>query len=265
MHYTKFDDAFQITRYPAGEVHVQATAEPREQVIEVANCRTADDLFAVAMAARIDGFEDSTFFIPHMPFARHDHRRDRADGYPIEVVDHLLKGIRILTADPHSDVTGNLWPHIPQSTVVDFWRADFGDSIYVIPDAGAAKKAFSWLRPEDDFIQCLKRRDRATGKLSGFQVLDQEIDLEPERPLVIVDDLCDGGGTFMGLASELRRHGWRGPLTLSVTHGLFQPDRFSALVDVFDKVLTFGEPAVKSTHLTALPWERLFWASPGAF
>lgn len=265
IEYVKFNDVFDVTRYPAGEIHVEssvpATNPGLRRFIEVSDCRTVEDLFAVAMAARIRDGSTDTYFIPHMPFARHDHRRHRGDGYPIEVVQHLLEGVDILTVDPHSDVTGNLWPHITQAEIIRYTQPH--GQTFVIPDTGATKKAFSWLRPQDNFIQCLKHRDRNTGKLSGFQVLDSELTVRSEDPLMIVDDICDGGGTFLGIAEELRSHGWHGPLTLFVTHGLFQPDKFEALAETFDAVITYGTPTVEHDKLFTIPWESLFWHCAG--
>ena len=45
------------------------------------------------------------------------------------------------------------------------------------------------------------------------------LDEVPDLPLLVVDDICDGGGTFVALAALLRRHSDR-PLGLYVTHGL---------------------------------------------
>ena len=66
-------------------------------------------------------------------------------------------------------------------------------------------------------IQASKRRDVATGKLSGFAV-----DLpEGEGNYLVVDDICDGGGTFMGLADAAHASEYRATLDLFVTHGVF--------------------------------------------
>ena len=60
-----------------------------------------------------------------------------------------------------------------------------------------------------------KHRDFQTGKLSGFSC-------EPvpaEGRLLVVDDICDGGGTFMGLAEAIGVD--RSRLSLWVSHGVF--------------------------------------------
>lgn len=65
---------------------------------------------------------------------------------------------------------------------------------------------------------CNKIRDQLTGKLGGFEVpiIDQFI-----SEVLIVDDICDGGGTFIGIADKLRSQGYAGKLGLYVSHGIF--------------------------------------------
>lgn len=66
-------------------------------------------------------------------------------------------------------------------------------------------------------ISCSKVRDTATGK-----ILEIKID-NPEkldgRPLMIIDDLCDGGGTFCGIEECFKKIGIpKDRLNISVVH-----------------------------------------------
>ena len=55
---------------------------------------------------------------------------------------------------------------------------------------------------------------------------------------IVVDDICDGGGTFIGLAKLLKGRGAI-KCTLAVTHGLFTKG-FDKLADHFDEIGHFG-------------------------
>lgn len=91
-----------------------------------------------------------------------------------------------------------------------------GGVALVAPDAGAHKRVLALgERFGAPVVCCAKLRNTATGKLSGARVLDEV----PDLPLLVVDDICDGGGTFVALVALLRRHSDR-PLGLYVTHGL---------------------------------------------
>jgi ribose-phosphate pyrophosphokinase len=72
-----------------------------------------------------------------------------------------------------------------------------------------------------------------TGKLSGFKVFADDL---KGKTCVIVDDICDGGGTFLGLAKELKDKSC-GKLILIVTHGIFSKG-LEKLTEVFDEVFS---------------------------
>lgn len=60
-----------------------------------------------------------------------------------------------------------------------------------------------------------KVRDVTNGKLTGFAVDD----LPKGGHFLVVDDICDGGGTFIGLAQKIRDQGCYADLFVS--HGIF--------------------------------------------
>lgn len=107
-----------------------------------------------------------------------------------------------------------LLEHDPQ----DVFTAE-GDWGICLPDAGAGKRYWndhhSLLGIEPTVIECGKHRDMKTGKLTGFSC-----PLEVPLHCIIVDDLCDGGGTFVGLAEVLRKAGAK-RVDLIVYHGIF--------------------------------------------
>lgn len=260
--YVPFDDVFDVMRYPAGESHVSLRPGVAAESIETieAGARSFDDLAQIVTADRIMrrlGLSVE-WFVPYFPFARHDRRNHPGDGFELALAIEMVAELQIVIADPHSDVAGQL-RHIEQADVVDaFRRAGVfdNDPVIVIPDAGAAKKAYGWAGEGATVVQALKRRDPATGALSGFAVLADDLDNDlGGRPCIIVDDICDGGGTFLGLAAELRAiHA--GPLTLAVTHGLFTKG-LDDLLDVFDTIATFA-PTERDERVVAIPFIDLY-------
>lgn len=240
-----FNDVFDTMTYPAGEPHVRLRpgfiAGPADLHV-VAEAYDWNDLMNIKIADAVfrNNGITATFVVPYMPFARHDRKNDNNESIPILHVFGIMAGTRIVTIDPHSDVSG-AFPHIPQSEVVGaFLRKGLfecpGNSgpVIAIPDAGAAKKAYSWLAGMD-VVQCLKTRDPKTGRLSGFQVVDPE-GVVAGRDVVIVDDICDGGGTFNGLANELYGAGALN-LRLAVSHGIFTKG-IDVLTGNFEKIYT---------------------------
>jgi len=91
----------------------------------------------------------------------------------------------------------------------------------VLPDAGAEKRYYNDHHAglvqfkNKEIVIGGKHRDVETGNLSGFSC-----PAVVPKTCVIVDDLCDAGGTFSGLATKLREAGAEN-IALVVYHGLF--------------------------------------------
>lgn len=92
---------------------------------------------------------------------------------------------------------------------------------YIIcPDKGAIKRALLFASAcNNRVIICEKTRDPSTGRLSQPKILTEGESLEGKK-LLIVDDICDGGGTFEMLGQELKKFN-PARLDLYVTHGIF--------------------------------------------
>lgn len=245
-----FEAIFDVMRYPAGELHVRLkkpTSDIISSTIIAANVRSFDDLCAIVIADRIlkhGGIPTHRWFIPYFPFARHDRRNDALDGFELKLALELVQDLQICILDPHSDVAGQL-THVPQSAVVDAWRKHTdlfeGQPLVVIPDYGATKKALTWMPAGLPWVQAYKKREPKTGKLSGFGLHwnNGGIPGPPEgHPVVIVDDICDAGGTFIGLAQVLKEDGAT-DIRLAVTHGLFTKG-IDELSKHFSKIYSTG-------------------------
>ena len=245
MTYFSFEQIFESFNYPAGESHVSMKTNidmGQSPVIE-AKATGFDELCRIVTANRIleHNHIHATWFIPYFPFARHDRRIDRFDGVELHLAMELMSPLNLMIADPHSDVVGKL-PNIPQHVAVKCFQEHgaFDEKpIVIIPDAGAAKKTYAWSKGFE-VVQALKTRDPKTGKLSGFKVPHADF---KGRPCVLIDDICDGGGTFLGLAQELAKSN-AGPLTLGVTHGLFTKG-LDSLSTAFHKIFTFDYQSPK--------------------
>ena len=243
--------------YPAGEWHHRfaGVAIPSGSVIE-AHVRDFEGLCRIVTEDRILRRIGIVvrWFVPYFPFARHDRRNDANDGFELEVAMGMVKELDIVIADPHSDVAGML-PHIPQSSAFDvFLRhgAVRPGATIAIPDGGATKKALGWLGKTDNrVIQCRKRRNPQTGKLSDF-VIDNDTPDVPVGDVVMLDDICDGGYTFTELGKMFREEHGATSLRLCVTHGLMTKG-LDVLTDVFDCVFYFRQSVLAGGVIGDVP------------
>ena len=106
--------------------------------------------------------------------------------------------------------------------------------IFCFPDKGAYKryshKLYSRFKP----IICSKVRNEFDGSLLEFTIEDKG-DYKEGMSICVIDDLCDGGGTFIGIGNLLKEELDPENLILSVTHAI-QQKGLEKVADVYDEV-----------------------------
>lgn len=105
---------------------------------------------------------------------------------------------------------------------------------FVSPDKGAKDRVeyVAKLMNHGDVLVCDKVREVLTGKILSIS-LSGLTDFKG-GDVVVIDDICDGGATFIELGQRLRLHG-AGRLILVVTHGIFSKG-FNVLTDIYDAI-----------------------------
>jgi ribose-phosphate pyrophosphokinase len=236
--------------FPAGEAHIKGFDKlvlgDYEYFFADVRGHSPQDLFHLALWAnglREKRIEEDTasgkhgpmpvyhVLMPYLPAARSDR------GVPVgaftyaEFLNQCVMPNSIIAVDPHSDyMPSMLNGHYDILKVFPFERiikneiqnveSDEMARPYVgviAPDAGAVDRATRAARLMGvPVYRAGKTRDFETGKLTGFHMEDE---LPAEGKLLIVDDICDGGGTFVGLADAIGLDNTR--LDLWVTHGVF--------------------------------------------
>jgi len=181
-------------------------------------------------------------FIPYFPAARQD--RVMVDGEPLTVkvyadIINAMQLNSVTVFDAHSEVTPALLNncraisnHAYIKKVLEVIK---GDVKLISPDGGALKKIYkvSAYLGGMEVVECSKSRDVKTGKLFGFKVYHDDLN---GANCLIVDDICDGGATFIGLVETLKKKN-AGNLYLAVSHGLFSKG-FGELTGNFKTVFT---------------------------
>lgn len=181
--------------------------------------------------------------LPFIPGARQDRENGTGDVlFTLRSVAKMIndrKFRKVTVLDPHSDVAPALidrcWV-IPAVNCVQSFTA--GTCAVVAPDGGAEKRAAKVAQKLGvPLVHAWKKRVVATGKLSGFGMEPIGIGglLPTAGRLLLVDDICDGGGTFLGLADVIEERGFTADLF--VTHGIFSQGT-EKLLQKFEKVFT---------------------------
>jgi ribose-phosphate pyrophosphokinase len=175
--------------------------------------------------------------IAYLPYARQDRACNRGEPLSIQVIAQLINSIEAFEVeliDPHSDVAGALIKNskiITQDSIIHklLYIKKMEDYVLVAPDAGAYKKLNSG-NYTNDLAFATKVRDKLTGKPT---IKNIEGDVEG-RDCLIVDDICDGGRTFIELAKKLKEQKAK-TISLYTTYGIYS-NGIMSLEPYFDKV-----------------------------
>ena len=196
---------------------------------------------AVDALKRMD-MELSTLIIPYFPAARQDRVMVKGEPLSVKVYADIINGFgfkKVIIFDAHSEVTPAVLNNCEVVTNHVFIKQvieKIGAEVKLIsPDGGALKKIYkvSEFLGGAEVVECSKSRDVKTGKLTGFKVYADDLE---GQDCLIVDDICDGGGTFIGLAEELKKKN-AGKLYLAVSHGIFSKG-FEELEKYFTHIFT---------------------------
>lgn len=238
-----------IFKFPAGESCVRVEDSEILHKDNVAGCITMkwegnEDLlnlcFLVDAVRRKYRNIDLSLNIPYFPYARQDRVCNVGESLSIKVVADIINSLkfsRVYSQDPHSEVVAAVVDNLivmdnvcKVKIVVDHLSSDV---VLVSPDAGANKKVFGYAKALGGLsvIRADKTRNTKTGSITGTVVLSEHLG---STPILVIDDILDGGFTFIALAEELRKITY-GPISLLITHGIFTKG-VDIVADKYDNV-----------------------------
>jgi ribose-phosphate pyrophosphokinase len=255
---------FEVFAYPMGDLTVRSLGtdiHPGAQVLWV-HTAAPDWTVVFNWATLVQTFDRRILVLPYLPSARGD--KDSPSPARTNATLAAASGVTdIVTIDPHSPI----WLDSLQAAnpSVARWSLDLADVVgaalggndylgVIGPDAGSTERASGVASAlgVPVFIAA-KQRDHATGRITGYAAPDGLHDRRGRY--LVVDDICDGGGTFVLLADSV------GPdieLDLWVTHGGFTkgPDELLARyrnVHTTDSLQSAVRAHAASDHLRIHP------------
>lgn len=174
--------------------------------------------------------------LPYIPNARQD-RFVSGRLFTLKTFCKFINNLgfkEVEVLDPHSNVATALLDHV--STSFPDWSViidDFDDFTIMFPDAGAAKKYAenTEFAGGKDIIIGNKHRDK-DGRVSDYELLNF---VEGTKSVLIIDDICSYGGTFVSAAKALKEKGVE-HIYLAVSHceyNIFKGDVFNYVDTVY--------------------------------
>ena len=206
-----------------------------------------------------------TAVIPYFGYARQDRKTDGRTPISAKLVANLISTAgadRVLTVDLHAGQIQGFFD-IPTDNLfggpvmVDDIKERYGKEkiIVVSPDVGGVVRARSLAKRLDDADLAIvdKRRPEA-GKSEVMNIIG---DVKGAR-CIMLDDMCDSGGTLANAAAALKEHG-ANSVSAYVTHGVLSGSAVSRIENsVLDELVMTdtiqpSEEALKSKNIRVLP------------
>lgn len=270
----KSDIKYKISKFPDGQQNIvldtnistknyienKGTVQIKSRLNNFLNL----ELIAASVASlRELGAEDIHLYTPYIEGARSDRKfEEGGNNYLKDVIAPIINSLNFKTVtciDPHSDVL--------EACIKGFRKEDnselvkwatketFGvisekgpnstyPCILVSPDSGASKKIYKLAEQigyKGDIITCSKDRDK-DGKLTKtvVPIVSRNLTLGSKtiKDVIIIDDICDGGATFINIAKVLKSYKeFKGKIYLIVTHSIFSKGT-NELLKHFDGIYT---------------------------
>ena len=252
----KSDIKYKISKFPDGQQTIDlidfAPYEIFDKIIQIkSRLNSFKDLELIICANQILknlGAQYVSLYVPYFLGSRSDRKfQEGGVNYLKQVICPIINSQNfnsVIVMDPHSDVLEaciNNYKKLDNFKLVDDALSYLiGDNeedkvVLVSPDAGAYKKVYDVAKEFKikNIITATKVRDMVTGNIlrTEIPVLDQHNDLI----YVIVDDICDGGRTFVELAKVIKDGRPTAKVYLIVTHGIFSAG-FKTLNEYIDGV-----------------------------
>ena len=205
-------------------------------------------IICIIASLRELGVKEIHLYTPYIMGARSDRKfEEGSNNYLKSVICPILNSLKlesITCVDPHSHVLEACLNNFKSNTNFELvrWSLHRMDGEYenisntkilISPDAGASHKIYKLAEQigyKGDIITCSKERD-TEGKLTKTVIPVSTI---VHKDYIIIDDICDGGNTFINIAKILKpRLHSSNRIFLIVTHGIFSKE-FDELNKYFD-------------------------------
>lgn len=211
----KIDMALLSAADKLGYCDVTWEFENEGELVHVAQLKTLLDSYDIK----------TTLKMPYLPYARQDKHVSNETTFALRTFARLVNAMgpwaRVEVVDAHNNARAHLIDALDDVSA----RNQISDALtktsanmIMFPDNGAMNRYFAYFHDGPPYATAYKTRNQATGEITGMS-LDYKIQ-STKGIVLIVDDLCDGGRTFVE-AAKLAYAVGATAVHLYVTHGIF--------------------------------------------
>ena len=238
----KSDIQYKISKFPDGQQSIELTTSFTRDLAEVTveiksrlnSFKDLEVIICANQAVRNLECRNVQLYVPYLLGARSDRAFTfHGVNYLKQVICPIINSqnfTRVRVLDPHSDVLEaciNNFKKVPNIELVRWALTNIDNKneaqsrvMLMSPDAGALKKIYDVAKEFriQNVTTASKVRDIKTGNILRTEL--PTMNLDGIEHIVIIDDICDGGRTFIELAKEIRKQTDKS-IYLIVTHGIF--------------------------------------------
>ena len=231
--------------FSAGELKIKLFGCDKERMDIVWHYENDAELFTIMCIRDYYASHKAILYIPYLPHARMDRVKNPEDVFTLRTFARVINSMdfeRVYVWDAHSnvgpalinrchDVNALTWI---QEAITQLGYAKDNICLF-FPDKGAQKR-YGGMFPDYKQAFGIKNRNWETGKIEGYMIIGE--DNVKDNHILIIDDICSYGNTFVKAAEALHEAGANG-IDLYVTHceeAVVRGDVFKC--GLIDKVFT---------------------------
>lgn len=233
---------FEVGNFKDGETFVKLGSDVNQKDVIVVQsmCKPVNEslmelIFLITTMKR-NGANSVSAIIPYYAYARQERKVGEYKCITPSDVARLIESVgvnRVYTLDTHVDtIVAMFGPQIAADNLTSmelgaFYFATYlklDNPIVVSPDAGAEKKCMNFVKYLRQFegwselsepTVMIKHREKA-GEVADIKIIGNV----KGKDCIVVDDMCDSGGTLMSACQELVKNGAKSVYCF-IPHGLF--------------------------------------------
>lgn len=232
------DIKYTIFSFPDGEkqISIDSEIDRKKEIVVICRVTNAEELFILMQVNDILSRHEVKWYlyITYLMSMRMDRVMDFNRPFSLSIVGNIIKNFSaydIEVLEPHSERLMDLLECYRDTFIHSIDKRYFRNSTIVFPDEGSAERYQESLGL--DALVFNKKRNLETGKIESFEIVSKGM---VYNNFVFIDDLCDGGGTFLGELEILKEKYPDGKFTLIVCHAVNEQG-LRKVLDKFDKVI----------------------------
>lgn len=244
---------YEIFKFNDGEPHIKFTSEitHKDEYTVIARITNSDELFIVLQVCDVLDRHcvDYKLYLTYLMGMRMDRVMTFNEAFSLKIIADMFKNVHpkeIYIFEPHSEKTLELlnaysYSKLVCDSVYNRFTDDVIENNHVLkcyPDWGAYVRYRNDIRDsKSDYAVLEKKRDIDTGNIIGMKLSSTQTSPNnlPYKRIIIIDDLCDGGRTFIEAKKLLNQEYPNLPVDIFVKH-MVNKDGLMNLLNNFDHV-----------------------------